>query len=333
MLRSGRFMNVDANGFRWSHRRSRVWLVLPTVPELPEVETVRRGLEPIVGGAQVVASWGHSSAKFAQASEITGVEFESITRRGKYLIMGLDDGRELVVHLGMTGQLTWVPEPADPPDVYVRAWWQTNAGGRLQLRDVRRFGRIAVVDAVDADASPPWARALRRRPFTRGFLGVVEVDQPARQDGLAQPTPDRGGGQYLRRRGVLAGPSVAAASPGDQSPSKCIARRDPRGVGGSDRQRGHHPSGLPNRRWRPGRESVPPELLWPVRRALRAVRDRAHVTICRCSDHHVVSELSTKSLTQLVRGWHFGQNQIERPATDNISIDVSHRRQPSPERL
>lgn len=138
--------------------------MLPTVPELPEVETVRRGLEPIVSGAQVVASWGHSSAKFAQASEITGVEFESIARRGKYLIVALDDGRELVVHLGMTGQLTWVPEPADPPDGYVRAWWQTTAGGRLQLRDVRRFGRIAVVDAGDY-RSMPTLHHLGPEPF------------------------------------------------------------------------------------------------------------------------------------------------------------------------
>src|SRR5690606_26254605 len=108
------------------------------VPELPEVETVRRGLEPLVVGRHVVDAWGHPSAKFASAPLAVGPRIEAVGRRGKYLLLELDDGRQLVVHLGMTGQLRL--RPAGEPDPYVRAWWALDDGQVLELRDVRRFG-------------------------------------------------------------------------------------------------------------------------------------------------------------------------------------------------
>ena len=122
------------------------------MPELPEVETVRRQLEPLLAGRRVVEAWGHGSAKFATAVEAAGARIDGVGRRGKYLMMPLDDGRELVVHLGMTGQLRLRPGAIDP---YVRAWWTLDDGEVLELRDVRRFGRIGVV--------PRPSSTLRRR--------------------------------------------------------------------------------------------------------------------------------------------------------------------------
>ena len=135
------------------------------MPELPEVETVARQLAPLVTGRRVEDAWGHGSAKFVTAPEATGATIEGVTRRGKYLLAPLDDGRELVVHLGMTGQLRLRP---GEPDEYVRAWWALDDGRVLELRDVRRFGRIGVVPAGEYGSLPtlaalgpePWDEAL-----------------------------------------------------------------------------------------------------------------------------------------------------------------------------
>ena len=136
------------------------------MPELPEVETVRRQLEPLVVGHRIVEAWGHPSPKFASAVEAAGPVIETVGRRGKYLLLRLDDGRELVVHLGMTGQLRLRPD--GDVDPYVRAWWAFEDGRVLELRDVRRFGRVGVVPAGEHGALPtlatqgpePWDRVL-----------------------------------------------------------------------------------------------------------------------------------------------------------------------------
>ncbi len=135
------------------------------MPELPEVETVRRQLEPLVVRRRITEAWGHPSAKFSSAPFAAGARIESLGRRGKYLLLGLDDERELVVHLGMTGVLRLRPEGVDP---YVRAWWALDDGRVLELRDVRRFGRIGVVPAGEHASLPtlatqgpePWDEAL-----------------------------------------------------------------------------------------------------------------------------------------------------------------------------
>ena len=135
------------------------------MPELPEVESVRRQLAPLVVGRRITEGWGHPSPKFATAAVAAGAAIEDVGRRGKYLLLGLDDGREMVVHLGMTGQLRLRSAAFDP---YVRAWWALDDGSVLELRDVRRFGRVAVVPAGEHASLPtlaaqgpePWDVAL-----------------------------------------------------------------------------------------------------------------------------------------------------------------------------
>ena len=135
------------------------------MPELPEVETVRRQLEPLVVGRAITEGWGHPSAKFSTAPLAAGAAIVATRRRGKYLLLDLDDDRQLIVHLGMTGQLRLRNGAVDP---YVRAWWALDDGAVLELRDVRRFGRVAVVPAGEWSALPtlaqqgpePWDPAL-----------------------------------------------------------------------------------------------------------------------------------------------------------------------------
>ena len=136
------------------------------MPELPEVETVRRGLEPLIRGHAIASAGSHPSAKFASAPDAVGARIDGVGRRGKYLIIGLDDARSLVVHLGMTGQLRVDPPDTDP-DPYDRAWWVLDDQRRIGFRDVRRFGRIAVV-GDDLSALPTLA-SLGPEPFDPEF--------------------------------------------------------------------------------------------------------------------------------------------------------------------
>ena len=140
--------------------RARRWHAA-AVPELPEVETVRRQLEPLVVGRRITEAWGHPSPKFASAPAAAGATIERIDRRGKYLLAVLDDDRVLVVHLGMTGRLRLRPDELDP---YIRAWWALDDGRVLELRDVRRFGRVAVVP-VGEYASLPTLAAQGPEPW------------------------------------------------------------------------------------------------------------------------------------------------------------------------
>lgn len=138
---------------------------------MPEVETVRADLAPLIEGRVVVDAGGHPSAKFASAVEARGARIEHVGRRGKYLLVELDDERDLVVHLGMTGQLR-LRRPEHGGDPYVRAWWALDDGEVLELRDVRRFGRVAVVERGRHDALPTLA-ALGPEPFSDAFTPEV----------------------------------------------------------------------------------------------------------------------------------------------------------------
>lgn len=139
---------------------------MQAVPELPEVETIRRQLAPRVRGRRIVEADAHESAKFAPAAGAAGARIDDIGRRGKYLLFALDDDRELVVHLGMTGALRVLEDP--PADPYVRARWRLDDGSTLVYRDVRRFGRIAVVPRGEYTSLPTLA-AQGPEPFGDEF--------------------------------------------------------------------------------------------------------------------------------------------------------------------
>jgi formamidopyrimidine-DNA glycosylase len=151
------------------------------VPELPEVETVRRQLAPVVGGRRVLAAGAFPSPKFDAAVAATGSTLGAVGRRGKYLLVDLDDDRELVVHLGMTGRLGTaegaVPDPASPEDPYLRAWWALDDGHLLTFHDTRRFGRIAVVPrgrygglpTLEGLGPEPWDPELTDERFWRSL--------------------------------------------------------------------------------------------------------------------------------------------------------------------
>jgi formamidopyrimidine-DNA glycosylase len=143
------------------------------MPELPEVETIRRQLAPRLTGRRVSAAWAFPHPKFDEALLTVGATVSGVGRRGKYLIAPLDDGRELIMHLGMTGAMGFVDEPLDggdlaPADPFVRARFRLDDDATLELHDVRRFGRVAVVEAGHYDRLPTLA-ALGPEPLSDDF--------------------------------------------------------------------------------------------------------------------------------------------------------------------
>lgn len=120
------------------------------MPELPEVETIRRQLAPRLVGRRLSDGWAFESAKFTDAREIGSATVTQVGRRGKYLVIDLEDQRQLIVHLGMTGSLRIAPDVVEPTSVpYLRARWRLEEDRTLEFRDTRRFGRIAVVRSGD----------------------------------------------------------------------------------------------------------------------------------------------------------------------------------------
>ena len=118
------------------------------MPELPEVESVLRQLAPRLTGRRVLAVSVVPQIRFSDVEAATGRTIDAVRRRGKYLLADLDDGAELVLHLGMTGAFRFRSDPTWEPDAYVRATF-TLDDDVLDFRDVRRFGTLAVVPAGD----------------------------------------------------------------------------------------------------------------------------------------------------------------------------------------
>jgi formamidopyrimidine-DNA glycosylase len=113
------------------------------VPELPEVETLRRQLAPVLEGRTVRhlqildPRWCMPLAPRAIADAIIGRKVERLGRRGKYLVWELADEVFLLMHLRMTGTLLYDPPPATP---YVRVIFALDDGHELRFSDPRRFG-------------------------------------------------------------------------------------------------------------------------------------------------------------------------------------------------
>ena len=120
------------------------------VPELPEVETVRRRIAPVLEGRrfeQVEINDGRLTRPFDPdqvARELEREQVVAVDRRGKYLIVRFGSGRALVIHLRMTGSLRHFPVPEGeeslPADPYRRAVVRLDDGSDVAYRDVRRFG-------------------------------------------------------------------------------------------------------------------------------------------------------------------------------------------------
>jgi formamidopyrimidine-DNA glycosylase len=132
------------------------------MPELPEVETVRRTLEPLVIGrtfTRVVFDWRGCDAQVGGRpldETLPNARCVRVGRRGKYLLLHLTNDRTLVIHLRMTGRIVVIERNAPAPR-HQRAALEMDNGRTLVFADQRKFGRLAL--APDA---PSLAQLLRR---------------------------------------------------------------------------------------------------------------------------------------------------------------------------
>ena len=154
------------------------------MPELPEVETVRRGLTPAMEGRVIARAeirrdglrWPFPARL---AERLTGATVERLRRRSKYILVDLDTGETMLIHLGMSGRMTvsgfdapFVPgqfhhdHPAIEKHDHVILHMDGNV--RVTFNDPRRFGALDLVATADADAHPLLA-ALGPEPLGNAF--------------------------------------------------------------------------------------------------------------------------------------------------------------------
>lgn len=155
------------------------------MPELPEVESVRRQLAPELAGRRIVAVWRdpHPQQRFHDVELAEGLTVAEVRRRGKFLLAPLVPGSdvdadeaplELVLHLGMTGSFRFEPtaptrSPASEAAVHVRARFGLDDGRDLVFRDPRRFGRVSVVAAGEYATVVPTLATLGPEPLSDAF--------------------------------------------------------------------------------------------------------------------------------------------------------------------
>jgi formamidopyrimidine-DNA glycosylase len=143
------------------------------MPELPEVETVRRGLEPALKGRRldhVEILDGRLVRPFDRlevAAELMGEVVERVERRGKYLVVRFESGRVLLVHLRMTGSFMHGAAESLPDDPHRRAVLTLDNGSDVAYRDVRRFGTWLLLEPGELD--PYLAERLGEEPFSEAF--------------------------------------------------------------------------------------------------------------------------------------------------------------------
>jgi formamidopyrimidine-DNA glycosylase len=154
------------------------------MPELPEVETVRRGLAPVLEGHRLARVEARRPdlrfplpPNFVQV--LTGATIQRLERRAKYLLARLDREDTLVMHLGMSGRFEIArPEGAerpgqfhyapDPDPKHAHIVFTTDAGVRVTYYDPRRFGYMALVNTATLELHP-WFAGLGPEPLSDAF--------------------------------------------------------------------------------------------------------------------------------------------------------------------
>jgi formamidopyrimidine-DNA glycosylase len=175
------------------------------VPELPEVEVVRRGLAEHVVGRRVAAAEvlhlravrRHLAGPADVIGRLTGRTLTAARRRGKYLWLELDSAEALLAHLGMSGQLL-VCDPATPPQKHLRVLLSFADGGpQLRFVDQRTFGGVSVETLVGSETDPaepvpePIAH-IARDPMDPAFdAGEVVTALRAKRTGLKRALLDQ----------------------------------------------------------------------------------------------------------------------------------------------
>lgn len=148
-----------------------------SMPELPEIEVLRRSLEPHLVGDRIERVEVRNPAlrepvrSRELSRRVTDREVETLRRRAKYLLIDLEGGQTVVVHLGMSGRLTLVPA-GTPLEPHEHVALHLRSGRRLRLRDPRRFGLLFSLPTKEIAGDPHFIH-LGVEPLEPGFSGEV----------------------------------------------------------------------------------------------------------------------------------------------------------------
>ncbi|HHB81682.1 MAG TPA: bifunctional DNA-formamidopyrimidine glycosylase/DNA-(apurinic or apyrimidinic site) lyase [Aliiroseovarius sp.] len=143
------------------------------MPELPEAETVRRGLLGVMEGRVIVCAQERREGlrwpfPARMAERLTGAEVPALRRRSKYILADLSSGETLLVHLGMSGRML-ISEDAHPPLAkHDHVVFDMEGGARVVFNDARRFGMMDLV-ATDAAAEHRLLAPIGPEPLGNGF--------------------------------------------------------------------------------------------------------------------------------------------------------------------
>jgi formamidopyrimidine-DNA glycosylase len=148
------------------------------MPELPEVETVCRGIAPHLHGARIVDFVARRADLRSRlpdrlAARVLGRRVAAVRRRAKYILIDLEPAEQsvaetLVVHLGMSGRLIVRDPDGGAPGLHEHVAFATDRGKEIRFSDPRRFGMIDLVATAALDADPRFA-ALGPEPLSAAF--------------------------------------------------------------------------------------------------------------------------------------------------------------------
>ncbi len=143
------------------------------MPELPEVELVARALDKIITNRRIVAAEALRAKLLPDSSpeefalKLRGALVQSVGRRGKHILVHLDNAQVLIVHLRMSGRFLYLPQEAPLPK-FTHAIFYLDNDYRLVFSDQRHFGMMKIVDAVALHETKE-LRSLAPEPFSEEF--------------------------------------------------------------------------------------------------------------------------------------------------------------------
>lgn len=212
------------------------------MPELPEVETVRRGLTPVMEGQVIArATVNRPDLRWPfppdMAARLTGQRVTALRRRSKYILADLTSGESLLIHLGMSGRMLVSGDPLGrfvhdhpAPEKHDHVVLDMEGGARITFNDPRRFGAMDLLPTMTAEAHPLLAR-LGPEPLGNAFnepylvAALKRRNTPIKSALLDQRIVAGLGNIYvcealfrarispLRRAGALSGKRAAALVP------------------------------------------------------------------------------------------------------------------------
>ncbi len=216
------------------------------MPELPEVETVRRGLQPAMEGSKIVkAEARRKDLRFPfQKDFVARLEGQTVTglgRRAKYLMADLTSGDVLLMHLGMSGSFRvqqgnggktpgQFHHPRSEDRAHDHVVFHMSSGASVVFNDPRRFGYMKIIARNALEHEPllqgPRSRAARQRVRCGDAGGLLRQQEDQPEGRPARPA--RGGGtwQHLCLRGALSRASVAAPAGRDAGDQERASRTD-----------------------------------------------------------------------------------------------------------